>query len=790
MDINPDDLVVYDDDGKLTGDSVKQLSDYRWQLRSLIEGMERTTYFGQAPPVDQFTSVSTKLVEVDRLLFSKSGKERKECERYGVRIKVIFDYLQSKSAAPPQPLLAPATPAMPQMNLPTFWTDHPTSWFTTVEGEFETHGVVDEKVRLLKAMCKLPPEVASKVGHVTARPFQSGDYALFKAALLNIYLKPVRKRLHDFLALVSARDMKPTLLLIEMRRLSEAASANDRIDFSDRMWKLLFVEALPVAIQASVDSLPAAMTLDELAIEADKFYDGLPRLSSVAAINEQSEGTTPIGGESISAIAKKSRGQWKPSNSSNKIGQGGVCNNHQVYGRSTKHCAGPKCKYFVPKKRQLGALSAASAPSSTSSDRLFVRDRQSGVHFLIDTGSDVSVIPKEQSCDLPPTSTLMAANKSPIEVYGRRRLSINIGFNKPMPFSFVIAAVPYAIIGADFLKTFHLAPYITAGKLINMQDSSWVRCESSSLPSLGISVLVNTVNSSITDLLQEFKDVTSPLPSNAPVKHSVRHYIETTGKPVHFRVRRLNPAKLKEAKAHFDDLLSKGIIRPSVSEFASPLHMVLKPNGEWRCCGDYRQLNAQTKPDRYPIPHIHDFTFNLEECTVFSKLDLVKAFYQIPVAEDDVAKTAVITLFGLFEFLRMPFGLRNAAQTFQRFIDQITRDLDFAYVYIDDILVASKSEEEHKQHLRTLLERLQMHGLTVNPAKCVFSASSISFLRHEISPAGIKPLAGRVKGIVDFPKPTTDKMLRKFLGMINHYHRFIRNAAKAMAPLHALLKDK
>ena len=119
-----------------------------------------------------------------------------------------------------------------------------------------------------------------------------------------------------------------------------------------------------------------------------------------------------------------------------------------------------------------------------------------------------------------------------------------------------------------------------------------------------------------------------------------------------------------------------------------------------------------------------------------------------------------------------------------------SRDLEFAYVYIDDILVASKSEEEHKQHLRIFFERLQMHGLTVNPAKCVFSASSISFLGHKISPAGIKPLAGRMKGIVDFPKPTTDKLLRKFLGMINHYHRFIRNAAKTMAPLHALHKDK
>ena len=286
--------------------------------------------------------------------------------------------------------------------------------------------------------------------------------------------------------------------------------------------------------------------------------------------------------------------------------------------------------------------------------------------------------------------------------------------------------------------------------------------------------------SCITNLLNQFPEVVADSKPFPPAAHGVEHHLETTGPPVTARFRRLDAAKLAAAKKIFNNWESSGIIRRSSSSWASPLHLVKKKDGSWRPCGDFRRLNLVTSADKYPVPNMGDFMGQMEGCSIFSKLDLKNGYLQVPLHSSAVPKTAVITPFGLYEFLRMPFGLKNAGMSFQRLMDRVLSGLPFVFVYIDDILIASPDLPTHLLHLREVLCRLQEAGLVLNVSKCEFAKSSVEFLGHTISSSGSTPLVDKVAAINNYLAPSTVRELHQFLGVINFYRKFIPAAASIL----------
>ena len=289
----------------------------------------------------------------------------------------------------------------------------------------------------------------------------------------------------------------------------------------------------------------------------------------------------------------------------------------------------------------------------------------------------------------------------------------------------MVADVKYNIIGADFLSYFSINVNFDKSCLVADNKSILLVFKSVSKVEYPVSFISSN---KFSDVLLKFPEVTQPRGKLNKVKHKVTQKIIFEGYPVSARTRQLTPEKLKCAKREIEEMLEAGIIRRSSSPYASALHMVPKTSASgntFRLCGDYRQVNKGTIPDKYPVPNIQTLLHRLGGSSIFSKVDLVKAYHQIPMDENSIPLTAITTPLGLFEYLYMPFGLRNAAATFQRFIDNVLEGMANAVAYVDDIIVFSESPKEHTKHLNKLFDRLKKFGVII---KLILRSHSLVFL--------------------------------------------------------------
>lgn len=293
--------------------------------------------------------------------------------------------------------------------------------------------------------------------------------------------------------------------------------------------------------------------------------------------------------------------------------------------------------------------------------------------------------------------------------------------------------------------------------------------------------------------LRDYADVFSPKKADKlPLHRSYDHEIKiTSDKKLPFgRIYSMSRDELQTLRTWLDENLAKGFIRPSSSHITSPVLFVKKPGGGLRLCMDYRALNDISAKDRYPLPLIKETLNNLEGMKYFSKVDIISAFNNVRMKEGHEHLTAFLTRFGLFESLVMPFGLTGAPATFQRFINDSLREyLDqFCSAYLDDILIYSKTREEHIVHVRKVLERLRSANLFAKLSKCEFFVSETKFLGLIVGRDGFKMDPEKVKTILEWKTPRSATDVLRFNGFCNFYRRFIRDYSKIVTPLINLTK--
>lgn len=471
-------------------------------------------------------------------------------------------------------------------------------------------------------------------------------------------------------------------------------------------------------------------------------------------------------------------------------------------------------------KRSVGSLSGREASQTTTSaaedsavdislrskldfilasvvddERPYLDVQAFGVNFqgLLDSGASRTILGREGykvfkhfglSLLQSPIRSCTVADGTQCTVVGYYSVPFQVEKRIALVDVLVMPDLPHMLIlGADFWRRLGIVP--------DLRHGQWHFSEGPAhITSLSDSAHLPSVQSD--QLERIIEELFAKMPESLGCTSLVAHKILTRAEPIKQRFYPISPALQKQVFKELDDMLAQGIVEPSTSPWSSPIVMVKKSDGSYRFCVDYRKLNKVTERDAYPLPLVTTTLDKLRDAKYLSSLDIKSAYWQVPVSEESKPLTAfTVPGRGLFQFRRMPFGLHNAPATWQRLIDRVLSPLEqYVFVYLDDIVIVTQSFEKHVEVLQQVFQKLMEAGLTVRRDKCHFCRSELKFLGYVVDRNGLRCDPDKVSAILNIPVPKNVTEVRRFLGIVSWYRRFIPNMATLVSPITNLLRKR